>query len=178
MNPQALLNKYYPHGSNAHRIITVHSELVTRKALAVCSIHPELQVDLQFIKEAAMLHDIGICKTNAPDIGCFGDLPYICHGYMGHDILVSEGYPRHGFVCERHTGTGLSLHDIITSNLPLPHREMLPISIEEIIICYADKFFSKSRVSEELTVDKIVKNLSKYGQDKVDLFLSWHAKYQ
>lgn len=178
MNPRLLIDKYCPRESQANHILTVHSELVAKKALDICSRHPELKLDIKFVEEAAMLHDIGIVKTFAPDIGCFGNLPYICHGYLGHDILFAEGYIEHALVCERHTGTGLSKHDIIVSNLPLPHREMQPVSQEEIIICYADKFYSKGDIYEELSVDKIIKNLSRYGDDKVDLFLTWHNLYQ
>jgi len=45
--------------------------------------------------------------------------------------MISEGYPKHGLVCERHTGTGITLEMIIKNNLPLPHRDMVPVSMEE-----------------------------------------------
>jgi uncharacterized protein len=53
--------------------------------------HPEMNLDERFIQEAALLHDIGIFLTNAPKIHCFGDYPYICHGYLGAEILRKEG---------------------------------------------------------------------------------------
>ena len=90
-----------------------------------------------------MLHDIGIFLTDAPGIFCFGDKPYICHGYLGADLLREEGFPRHALVCERHTGAGISAESIIKQDLPIPHREMLPVSMEEQVICFADKFFQK-----------------------------------
>ena len=67
-------------------------------------------------------------------------------------MMQAEGYPRHALVCERHTGTGLSLSYIIEQDLPVPHREMLPISLEEQVICFADKFFSKTHLGEERNV--------------------------
>ena len=105
-------------------ILLVHSRSVTDKALALAKKHPELDLDLNFIEEAAMLHDIGIFLTDAPDIQCFGTHPYICHGYLGADLVRKEGFPRHALVCERHTGAGLSLQDIEEQNLPVPHRDM------------------------------------------------------
>ncbi len=78
-----------------------------------------------------MLHDIGVVRCNAPSIHCLGELPYICHGVAGREMLDNLGLHRHALVCERHTGSGLTVEDIIRQRLPLPHREMLPITTEE-----------------------------------------------
>ena len=143
------------------------------KALSIAKNHPELNADTQFITEAAMLHDIGIYLTNAPSIFCHGKKPYICHGYLGADILRNEGLPKHALVCERHTGTGLSVEDIERQKLPLPLRDMIPISIEEQIICFADCFFSKSGDMTEKSVDKVRDQLSKFGTKTKDQFDYW-----
>ncbi|MEZ4602993.1 MAG: hypothetical protein R2861_06175 [Desulfobacterales bacterium] len=37
----------------------------------------------------------------------------------------------------------MSVDEIQTHHLPLPLRSMVPVTLEEEIICYADKFFSK-----------------------------------
>lgn len=140
MNPLDIIKKYYPESSEAYHILTVHSRSVADKALEIARRHPELNLDLTFIEEAAMLHDIGIFKCDADGIDCHGEAPYICHGYLGADLMRAEGYPRHALVCERHTGTGLSLKMIEEQNLPVPHRDMRPVSWEEQIICFADKF--------------------------------------
>ena len=109
MKPLDIIKKYYPESSDAYRILVTHSRSVADKALALARLHPEMNLDLTFIEEAAMLHDIGIFLCNAPDIDCHGEADYICHGYLGADLMRKEGYPRHALVCERHTGTGLSL---------------------------------------------------------------------
>ena len=127
MNPLTLIDKFYPEDNELKHILLVHSRSVTDKALALAKKHPGLDLDLDFIEEAAMLHDIGIFLTDAPDIQCFGTHPYICHGYLGADLVRKEGFPRHALVCERHTGAGLSLHDIEEQGLPIPHREMVPV---------------------------------------------------
>ena len=66
-------------------------------------------------------------------------------------------FPRHALVCERHTGAGLSLKDIMDQKLPVPPREMLPVSMEEQVICFADKFFSKTHLDREKTVGGLVR---------------------
>lgn len=111
MKPLDIIKKYYPESSDAYRILVTHSRSVADKALALARLHPEMNLDLTFIEEATMLHDIGIFLCNAPDIDCHGEADYICHGYLGADLMRKEGYPRHALVCERHTGTGLSCHD-------------------------------------------------------------------
>lgn len=124
-----------------------------------------------------MLHDIGIFLTDADGIYCFGDKPYICHGYLGADLLRAEGYPRHALVCERHTGAGLSLESIISQQLPIPHRQMLPESEEEQVICFADKFFSKTRLDQEKSIQKARKSLERYGVEGLVRFDRWCERY-
>ena len=72
---------------------------------------------------------------------------------------------------------GISADDVLRFDLPLPERDMAPISIEEQIICYADKFFSKNGngtlKTQEKNIDQIMRSLQKYGQDKVDKFHNW-----
>jgi uncharacterized protein len=76
-------------------------------------------------------------------------------------------------VAERHTGTGLTLKEILRRDLPLPHRDMVPVSIEEKIVCFADKFFSKTRPEEEKTVEQAENSLAKFGQEGVEIFSGW-----
>lgn len=173
MNPIEIINKYYPQHNELKKILMVHSHSVAKKALEMADRHPELCLDRQFVEEAAMLHDIGIFLTQAPGIYCFGDHPYICHGYLGADLMRSEGLERYALVCERHTGAGLSLPEIIEQKLPVPHREMVPVSLEEQLICFADKFFSKTHLDEEKTIEKARKSIAKYGEEGVCRFDGW-----
>ena len=141
MNALAIINKYYSEENELKHILLTHSRSVADKALQIAVKHPELHLDTGFLEEAALLHDIGIFMTDASGIQCFGTHPYICHGYLGSELLMKEGYPRHALVCERHTGAGMSLQSIIEQDLPIPHRDMVPVSMEEQVICFADKFF-------------------------------------
>lgn len=160
-------------------IVLVHSRNVADLALRVCD-HLRLgQEDRKFIEEAALLHDIGVCQVNAPDIGLHGTHPYIEHGVLGRAILEELGYPLHALVCERHIGVGLSQEDIELQNLPLPRRDMSPVSLNEQIICFADLFYSKTpgRLSERKSPEKIRKKLASFGSEKVKLFDCWMEKF-
>ena len=177
MNPIDIIDKYYPEENELRHILLTHSQSVADKALQIADRHPELKLDRDFLREGAMVHDIGIFLTNADTIFCFGDKPYICHGYLGADLMRSEGFPRHALVCERHTGAGLSLEQIIAQNLPVPHREMVPVSLEEQLICFADKFYSKTHLDCEKSVEKARKSLEKYGEAGVRRFDHWCKKF-
>ncbi|MEL5894760.1 HD domain-containing protein [Bacteroides sp. GD17] len=177
MSPITIIDKYYPEDNELKHILLEHSRQVAEKALWIADRHPELHLDKDFLYEAGMLHDIGIFLTNAPGIFCFGDRPYICHGYLGADLMRQEGYPRHALVCERHTGAGLSLEEIIRQELPVPHREMVPVSLEEQVVCFADKFFSKTRLDKEKKVEKARKSLERYGEAGLQRFDHWCEQF-
>lgn len=173
MNPIEIINKYYPVDNPLKQILLKHSRSVEEKALWIVDHHPEYKADRQFVSEAALLHDIGIFLTNAPTIYCMGTEPYIKHGYLGGELMRKEGYPLHALVCERHTGAGLSLEEIKRQQLPIPYREMVPVSIEEQIICFADKFFSKTKLDREKSVQEAEKSISRFGEDGLIRFKHW-----
>jgi uncharacterized protein len=160
-------------------MLVEHSIMVREKALSAAERIRHLQPDFAFIREASLLHDIGIVLVNEPRIGCSGNQPYICHGYLGRQLLEQEGYPRHALVCERHIGTGLTIRDIIAQDLPLPKRDMQPRSLEEQIICYADKFFSKriGQLTTEKSVSEVRSEMEKFGPDRLKAFDALHALF-
>lgn len=178
MDTLTIIEKYYKKDSDLYNILVGHSMDVMRKSLEIATNHPELDIDIEFLCQAAMLHDIGINMTYAPGIECFGVMPYLCHGYLGREILDNENLPKHALVCERHTGVGLSAEDITKLSLPLPVRDMIPVSIEEEIICFADCFFSKTRIGEEKSLDKIRREIAQYThKDAVAQFNLWCEKF-
>ncbi len=174
-----LLAKYYPPETRAHAILHRHGRQVAAKALAVAGRPNIPAVNLRFLEEAAYLHDIGVCFTAAPEIGCHGKYPYLLHGIKGREILEREGLPHHALVCERHIGVGLTTEDIRRQQLPLPERDMVPLSVEEQIIAYADLFFSKSpaKAAQEKSADNIRRKLARHGDRQVAVFDHWHRMF-
>ncbi len=177
IDPIKIIHKYYLHRPVAEKILLDHSNLVMLKAVKIAHYlqKQDIAVDIKFVAEAAMLHDIGMIKTASPDLGCDGDVPYLMHGLRGKEILGQEGLPRHARVCERHIGVGLTGVEIEQQKLPLPIRDVIPETIEEQIICYADLFFSKNpkNLNHEKTPDEVRATLKRYGKDKLEIFNRW-----
>ena len=175
MNPIEIITRYYETDSRAYNILIKHGCQVADKALEIADRVAHLKPDLTFLEQAARLHDIGIYLTNSPELGCFGKNSYVEHGYLGRKILDKFGLPAHALVCERHVGVGMTEDDIRSQGLPLPARDMVPVSIEEQIICYADKFYSKNGNAQPKaqSVENIQRGLEKFGRDKLMQFQSW-----
>lgn len=172
-----IIDKYYPEDGELKHILIVHSQSVMLKALQTARLKPLLNINEIFVREAAMVHDIGIVRCNAPSIFCFGQEPYICHGRIGAEMMRAEGYPDHARVCECHTGAGLTKEEIVSQHLPLPIQDFLPETIEEKLICYADKFYSKTHLDCERTVEQVIHSLEKFGTGSVMRFNEWHRLF-
>jgi len=164
MDYLSIINKYYADNDPLRALLLKHSRQVADRCLEIVKKHQELPVDVQFLEEAAMLHDIGIFRCNAPTIYCYGTEPYLRHGPIGGELLRNEGFPRHARVAERHTGTGLPGYE--------------PETLEEEIVCYADKFYSKSHPDRVLTVVQTAESLERFGHDGVLKFLAWAKRFE
>ncbi len=161
------------------RIFLNHSLLVAAKAMQGANKVKHLNPDLQFILEASMFHDIGIIQTFAPDIDCFGRADYIEHGVLGAEILRKNGMDKLARVSETHIGVGITKDDIKKYNLPLPLKDYLPVSLEEKIIAWADKFYSKNPVNrdQQKSLDEILSGIEKYDKKKTAIFLEWNEMF-
>ena len=95
------------------------------------------------------------------------------HSLLGAEILRNEGLESHALVCERHTGAGISAKEIEEQNLPLPRTDVIPISVEEKIVAYADKFFSKSSPNKRKSLAEARASLERFGKDTLSRFDSW-----
>jgi uncharacterized protein len=180
--PIRIIDKYYSNNPQARQILLNHSRLVTRRALKIAR-YLQTQgepIDLRFVAEAAMLHDIGMIMTDTPDLGCHGKGSYLQHGIKGKELLEKEGLFKHARVCERHIGVGLTAKEIEKQQLPLPARDMLPETLEEQIICYADLYYSKGGNNDNLekTAGKVRDKLAQYGDNKVEIFDQWRDKFE
>ena len=177
LDVELILGRYFS-GAGLEMIMT-HGRVVAELAMAVGQGLGLPGDELLFLQQAAMLHDVGVCRVNAPGIGMHGEAPYIAHGIIGRDILEEEGLPQHAMVCERHIGVGLSLADIVSQGLPLPLRDMSPRSQCEEIICYADLFFSKTpgKLTHRKSAERVREKLAGFGGDKVRIFDAWQQRF-
>ena len=62
MDYQSIIDKYYPSENELRRILLIHSRQVADRCIKIAKTHPELKLDVEFLEEAAMLHDIGIFR--------------------------------------------------------------------------------------------------------------------
>lgn len=179
-DPIAIIETYYKPGTKAYDFIIKRGRMVAEKALDIASRVTWLPPGMLFIEEAAMLQDIGIFMTDAPHLGCHGDFPYIAHGYLGRQILEDEGYPLHALVCERHMGVGLTAAEVKDRNLPIPVRNMVPITLEEQIICFADKLFpvSPEKMLTVQSLEEAREDIKVYGPAKLRTFDRWACMFQ
>ncbi|MBT1071005.1 HD domain-containing protein [Pelotalea chapellei] len=177
VDSRLIMGKYFE--GESLELILIHGKMVAELAVAVGHTLGLEETEIVFLEEAAMLHDIGVCRVNAPGIGVHGGFPYITHGIHGREILDAEGLPRHALVCERHIGVGLTVSDIVAQELPLPHHDMTPQNLAEEIICFSDLFYSKNphKLSHRKTIEKVRCSLGLFGEAKVLIFDSWLTRF-
>ena len=180
IDAEAILQDALGAGTRRFAIVRRHGAKVAARALAIAAGLDAVQVNTAFVHEAAMLHDIGIVMTATPQLDCHGRQPYIRHGILGRRMLEERGLLRHGMVCERHVGVGITIEDIRTHALPLPLRDMRPVTLEEELICYADKFYSKTNGGPEKTKSArdVVNHLRTYGRRQAETFIRWAARFE
>jgi len=91
------------------------------------------KIDMDLVLAGAMLHDIGRfkCPPNSKDS--------IRHGIEGYNILMGEGLSDLAQIAKNHIGFGIKKSDIIMLGLNLPKQDFIPTTIEEKIVCFADK---------------------------------------
>ena len=159
---------FYPEETPLRRRLWKHSNQVMEKAISLMA-HSALHFDESIVRKGALLHDVGILRCHAPKILCYGEMPYLAHGLVGAEMLrayakeVGEDWEVFARICERHTGAGITKEDILARGLPLPPRDFLPETAEERLVCYADKFFSKSGDMQEENLAQIRREMVGYG---------------
>lgn len=177
MDYHQIIDKYYPAGSRLRDIYLSHCTSVAREALEINS-RCSLGLDPEKVTAAAMLHDIGIFATDAPAIECFGSEPYIRHGIIGRDLLLAEGVEREiAEVAARHTGSGLTAQEIIDANMPLPPEDLCPQTLLQRLICYADKFYSKSGDMKRKPFEKVRASMARFGEGSLARFDRLHREF-
>ena len=183
-----IIGKYYPSDDNLRRLLLHHSRQVAERVEKIVRRHPEWELDSSFLEDAAMLHDVGIFRCDAPGIHCHGNAPYLHHGILGAEILRHEAenadaslrprYEQLARVCERHTGTGLTAEQLEILNIHVASPDLMPETLEEQIVCYADKFYSKSHPERERTIEQTIESLRKFGEDGVLKFSEWAHRFE
>jgi uncharacterized protein len=122
------------HGSNEH--IVGHCQTVSKVAriVAVEFERRGHRVDIEAVNAGALLHDIGRSKTQT-----------VWHGVEGARLVEQEGVDRKVVeIIRRHVGAGISTEE--ARRLGLPDLGYLPRTLEERIVCFADKMVDGTKV--------------------------------
>jgi tRNA (cytidine56-2'-O)-methyltransferase len=125
-----------------------HVRAVTKVAVEIAE---SSEADVDLVRTAAMLHDIGRTKTHGPG-----------HGFEGAEILRSYGFPENiVLIVERHVGGGFPAKEAV--ELGLQEKDMIPSTLEEKIVCIADKLVEDDK---KVPIDREIKKLKDKGLDK------------
>ncbi len=99
------------------------ADAASRLGRALAHAHP---VDHEFLRSAALLHDIGRHATHDP----------VGHGVEGYHLLTGLGHAREARVCASHVLFGLDAAD--AARVGLPESDFTPHTIEERLVTLAD----------------------------------------
>ncbi len=101
-----------------------------------------VEIDVDFCEVAGLIHDIGRSVTHG-----------ISHGVEGAKLM--DRYPRLARICATHIGGGITKDEAV--ELGLPPGDYMPHTIEEKIICIADKLTDGAR---DITIDETLEKFS------------------
>ena len=105
-------------------------------------------MDMKLVEAGALLHDLGRGQTHG-----------IEHGAVGGQTARRLGMPMElANIIERHVGAGLTTNEARRNNLP--RGNYVPETLEEKIVCYADKLIEGAHeVGIDSTIDNFTEEL-------------------
>jgi uncharacterized protein len=126
--------------------VIAHCQAVATLALEIAKKFKEKNytVDTALIETGALLHDLGRAKTHS-----------VNHAIEGMQLAQAEGLPD-PIICiiKRHVGAGITTEE--AKGLKWPKDNYTPQTLEEKIVCYADKCLSGTkRIPAETTIKQL-----------------------
>lgn len=138
--------------------VITHCMAVTKLALEIANLLKEkgMTIDFKLVEIGALLHDIGRSVTHT-----------VQHAVLGAEIAKSASLPDSVVsIIRRHVGGGITTSE--AENLGWPKDVYVPITIEEKVVCYADKLIENGeRVPIEVTIRKLSKEMKYEAAERV-----------
>jgi uncharacterized protein len=127
-----------------------HLKKVSEKGLEIANKIKKVHVNIKLVEIGGLLHDIGRSISHEFD-----------HGLIGGKIIREYGFSEElARICETHLLGGLDKKD--AQKVGLPVRNYLPETVEEKIICLADKHMKGAK---EVTIEeRFDKWFERYGK--------------
>ena len=123
-------------------------------------------VDVELVEIGSILHDIGRSKTHDTDHGAVG-------GEMVRQLGIAEPLAR---IVDRHIGAGIPEDE--ARALGLPEGVYVPETLEEKIVCYADKLIAGWReVDISVTVEDFAEKMGR-GHPAIERLWSLHREME
>ncbi len=165
----AALHRALAPSDHAYDIIHTHCEIVARLALSVARAC-DLTVNERLLAIGGLVHDIGTYQLIKNDGSDGGQLTfknkYIQHGIRGYKLLKACKYGEDvAEFARNHTGIGLTASMVRDQQLPLPVDDYVPVTTEQDLVMYADKFHTKSDPAEFVDYDRCIRRAAKHGAD-------------
>lgn len=141
------VHKRYAQNDAVFESVYQHCEIVTEIALW-CAQEKTLDVDLELLEAACLLHDIGTYALYSDDDKLNGNNHnYKQHAIFGAALTIEEGFdPRIADMIRTHVLMGLTKEEIIRQGFGMPQNDYEPTTVEGQLLCYADRFHSKHPV--------------------------------
>ena len=131
-------------------LVWTHSRIVFEICTTLIenlSAQVKTQIDRSLLEKGAMLHDIGVYLCFDEDFNPDKKAPaYFYHGWEGERFLRNQGIVDEKLLrfTTVHTGVGITKQDIKRENLQLLKMDYIPVTLEEELLTYGDKFHTKS----------------------------------
>ena len=161
------MNSLLPSREQAIELLRINkcSLQVIRHCVAVADLAVEtgkqleekgLAIDIDLIEAGALLHDLGRSKNHTVD-----------HAIIGAQMAQTLGLPQSIIrIIKRHVGAGISANE--AAKLSWPKDIYMPQTIEEKVVCYADKLIDHGKRNPiETEIAKLQKENKKEAAERV-----------
>jgi uncharacterized protein len=149
-------------------LVWTHSDIVRQIAVRLADTLEEtksIKVNREILEAGALLHDIGMYPCYDDELNTSSKLIPLQHAFVGGSIVRSEGFgEEYARFCEVHTATGLTKEDIERENLEVEIKDYVPVTVEEELVTYADKFHTKYPAFDPY--EMISERISKYDPNR------------
>jgi uncharacterized protein len=135
--------------------VVMHCLMVSAKShdLAKLILLNGSKIDAELCKVGGLIHDIGRCKSHG-----------LNHGIIGAEML--KNHPKLARIAKTHIGGGISKDEAI--GLKLGNEDLMPVTLEEKVVCYADKLVQGGRFAANAS-EEIEKLGAKLGKNHASI---------